>query len=135
MKLERIIKELKKVNDKKVYCRLDKEYYGNKQKDLYILDGYISYRGDYTIASYETINNIDNGMTAHEFANSLENSIGELMRGYKGGIFIVDENNPVAIADYGKTGEYIIDIIEEKDKIFLRTLNYEDYYIYNSKLV
>lgn len=126
MKLIQLIKRLREVNDKKVYCSLEDSY-----EDLYILDGYDSYRGDYEITSYEPTKNINRGMTAHQFANSLENAIGSLIIGYKGGRFHVDEDLPVAIAEYGHTGEYIAEVIEESDRIFLKTMIYDEYYSHN----
>lgn len=123
MELKRIVKKLREVSDKKVYCKLEDSY-----EDLYIQDEYESYRGSYDETSYNPTNDINKGMTAHEFADSLHNAIGELIIGYKGGEFYVDEDLPVAIAYYGCTGEYIADIIEESDRIFLKTMDYDDYW-------
>lgn len=123
MELKRIIKELRKVSDKKVYCKL-KEKNG---ENSYILDKFRSHRGSYDETSYDYTDDINKGMTAHEFADSLENAIGELIIGYKGGEFYVDEDLPVAIAEYGRVGDYILDVIEEDDRIFLKTENAWDY--------
>lgn len=69
-----------------------------------------SYRGYYCDLSFERGKG---KMSAKEALELCQSAMGKKFVGYKGGDYVMGELTPVWIADYGCTGERIMDITEK----------------------
>ncbi len=78
--------------------------------------GFNSYRGYYNdLAIGYTVDNNEGFIIVKEFLDSAKECLGKTFYGYKGGEFIMDENTPLWIANYGHTSDFIIDRLEESN--------------------
>lgn len=75
-----------------------------------------SYRGYHDHLAFEI--DYNQTMEAGILLDICEKLQGSTLYGYKGGVFTVEDNTPVWIADYGKTGHPLEDI-QEDGKIIL----------------
>lgn len=66
-----------------------------------------SYRGYYADLALEVDNET---LTINDAIKELKDAIDREFTGYKGGEFLMDSNTPLHIANYGSTGEALIDV-------------------------
>lgn len=71
-----------------------------------------SYRGYYDHLAFEVDSSTT--MDAGVFLDICEKLLGSVLRGYKGGEYIVTEKTPVWIAEYGSTGRPLLGITLEE---------------------
>ena len=64
-----------------------------------------SYRGYYSDLAFGTVSY---EVTADYFLDQLKESLGAVFEGYKGGMYTMDKNTPLWVADYGSCGRAII---------------------------
>jgi len=57
--------------------------------------------------------------TAGELLKLLESAIGKTFTGYKGGDFVMNENTPVWLANYGNTGDAFVTGVDEIGQIII----------------
>lgn len=108
MTLGKLISKLEEMNpEDRIICSTD-----TSMK----FTGFDSYRGYYNdlAISYETNGNgaFD---TVKDFLSAAKECLGKTFYGYKGGEFVMHENTPLWIANYGHTSDFIIDRLEESD--------------------
>lgn len=68
-----------------------------------------SYRGYYSDLSFKKHDGVQ---TVKTLLNTCKDCLGKTFTGYKGGDFIMDEDTPLWIAEYSRTGVKIMGIIE-----------------------
>ena len=91
----------------------------HSSKDQLVIEGvsteFCSYRGHYSELCVEQSNN--QNLDLSEFCNKLEDQIGKVFYGYKGGEYEMSETTELYIADYGRTGEKVVGISKSGDTI------------------
>lgn len=70
-----------------------------------------SYRGYYSDLAFESLTCKESKVS--EFLKMLEDSLGEIFTGYKGGDYLMEEGTPVWIAEYGSCGKKLIGIKDD----------------------
>ena len=101
MTLGKLIEELEKVENKELQVIAVNQ--DNKEDILMVDNGVDSYRGYYSDFAIEYVYDPDEvcATTVAQLLPVLKNSVGETFVGYKGGDFLMDENTPVWMANYG----------------------------------
>jgi len=67
-----------------------------------------SYRGYYSDLAFESLTGEKSKVS--EFLKMLEDSLGEIFTGYKGGDYLMEEDTPVWVAEYGSCVKKLIGI-------------------------
>jgi len=87
-----------------------------------------SWRGSYCELALKYAGNESRAFTVTELLRLLKSVIGRTLEGYKGGEFLMGKITPVWVANYGETDGFredgytaVVDVIEEKDKIIIKT--------------
>ena len=83
-----------------------------------------SWRGSYNelALNYTEDYSKEKPKTITEFLMMLKEAIGKTYTGYKGGEYVMDENTPVWVANYGQSGDTaVIDIIDEDYEVIIIT--------------
>lgn len=119
--LGKLIEEIEAIVKKGYKCHDDSE--PTVQYDFeYLFPTEIdSWRGSYNelALNYKTDGN---ELTVSEFLTLLKSAVGKEFTGYKGGEFVMDENTPVWVANYGNSGNTaIVGVIDEDYKVILVT--------------
>lgn len=73
-----------------------------------------SYRGFYTDLSFEPV---ESKLTASELLRVAQSCMGRVFEGYKGGDFLMGENTPLWMAEYGSTGPRLMALNTEGECI------------------
>lgn len=88
----------------------------------YIQNSFGSYRGNYTDLYIELCDNKELAINSNSLKSLLKESLNiGFMHGYKGREIDITEDTIVALAEYGSSGRYIIDIVEENDCVKITT--------------
>lgn len=101
MTLNELIKALESIDPKAIVYGL--EPYG---------DSYRNYYDRFAIAPSKRG---ARGDTAGLLSHCYKDLIGTTMHGYKGGDYVIDGNKLVYVANYGETGNLIIDLVYDED--------------------
>jgi hypothetical protein len=75
-----------------------------------------SYRGYYSDLALEATHE---PLTLRQFRSMIASTIGQTYEGYKGGDFAMSESTPIWIADYGMTGDALVDMRQEDGYVLL----------------
>lgn len=79
-----------------------------------------SYRGYYNRLAIEYENT--GSMTVKEFLKRAKNIVGRTFEGYKGGNYLMDEETPIYVSNYGEAeGLKVIDIKKKKNNVTIVT--------------
>lgn len=109
MTLGQLISKLEEMNpDDRIICSTD------TSMKLTHFDSYRGYYGDLAIGY--TIEGDEGFKTVKEFLSAAKECLGKKFMGYKGGEFVMDENTPLHVANFGHTSDFIIGRLEEFDK-------------------
>lgn len=113
-KIETIVKKGYKCHDgSEPTVRYDFEYLFPTEID--------SWRGSYAelALNYETSGE---ELTVSKFLEILKAAVGKTFTGYKGGDFLMDENTPIWVANYGNSGNTaLVDVIDNDYQVILVT--------------
>lgn len=85
-----------------------------------------SWRGSYSELALDFVDSKhgsrEKEMKASDFLKMLKETIGEKFTGYKGGEFVMGENTPVWVANYGNSGSTaVIDVVDNGYQIIIIT--------------
>ena len=65
--------------------------------------------------------------TLDHFIETLKNAVGATFTGYKGGEYVMSENTPVWVANYGNSGNTaIVDVVGDAHQVILITRHMEE---------
>ena len=123
MSLGQIIAELDKLAQKQ---KKIKEKYGHEARIVFDFENLYptnidSWRGSYSELALEFACNGE-PMEFSAFLKMLKNAVGQTFLGYKGGEFVMTEDTPVWVANYGNCGNTaVVGVVDNEYEIILMT--------------
>lgn len=79
----------------------------------------MSYRGYYSDLAFDEV--VAGTITVGDFLKECMKALGETFTGYKGGEFLMDEQTPLWVAEYGNCGRAIIGVSHVGGQVILIT--------------
>ncbi len=123
MTLGRLIQALEKLMDKQ---KKIKEKYGHEAYIIFDFCGFYptgidSWRGHYSELALEYYSN-DSKTHLTEFLQMLKDAVGKTFQGYKGGDFVMDEDTPIWVDNYGEShNTAVVGILDNDFEIIILT--------------